>query len=240
MVALFFLTKLASDVLTNSRSLRCPVGVGLALTASTPTILRMCLFWPCPVIPSESLRWKLCREMSCLGGADLHHLLSDMFCEGLAKRCFSCWAASISPSSNFSLEVSDASSSTRLKMHSVGEANASEANVCYTACFSSFLWKNTISYVTISLIICESLNVSCTDLVKRCLSCWLGGWVGPNYITSQPTFLTNDFQTLHLSYCYISSASSIYIWRTVTMHLLLVLVWVHSRHLPSKAEFLLE
>ena len=134
---------------------------------------------------------------------------------------------------NFSLEVSDPSSSTRLKMHSEGD-------VCHTACFSSFLWKNTTSFVVIFLIICESLNVSCTDLVKRCLSCWLGGWVGPNYITSQPTFLTNDFQTLHLSYCYISSASSIYIWGTVTMHLLLVLVWVHSRHLPSKAEFLLE
>ena len=103
-----------------------------------------------------------------------------------------------------------------------------------------FSLKKHMSYLAIFLIICESLNVSCTDLVKRCLSCWLGGWVGLNYITSQPTFLTNDFQTLHLSYCYISSASSIYIWGTVTMHLLLVLVWVHSRHLPSKAEFLLE
>ena len=111
--------------------------------------------------------------------------------------------------------------------------------VSYRLLFS-FSLKKHMSYLAIFLIICESLNVSSTDLVKRCLSCWLVGWVGPNYITSQPTFLTNDFQTLHLSYCYISSASSIYIWGTVTMHLLLVLVWVHSRLLPSKAEFLLE
>ena len=189
----------------------------------------MCLFWPCPVIPSESLRWKLCREMSCLGGADLHHLLSDMFCKGLAKRCFSCWAASRSPSSNFSLEVSDASSSTRLKIHSEGE-------VCHTACFSlkktDALYRNFLNYAWIFECV---FHWSCKEM-----SVVLVGWVGPNYITSQATFLTNDFQTLHLSYCYISSASSIYIWGTVTMHLLLVLVWVHSRHLPSKAEFLLE
>ena len=153
-----------SDVLTNSRSLRCPVGVGLAKTTSTPTILRMCLFWPCPVTPCESLRWKICREMSCLGGVDLHQLLADMSCKGLAKRCFSCWAAiaSVSPSSNFSLEVSDASSSTRLKMHSEGV-------VCHTACFSSFHWKISQSIEYLEKIqkhlwssenICEHLSIS--------------------------------------------------------------------------------
>ena len=168
--------------------------------------------------------------MSCLGGADLHHLLSNMFCKGLAKRWFSCWvAASISPSSNFSLEVSYPSSSTRLKIHSEGE-------VCHTACFSlkktDALYRNFLNYAWIFECV---FHWSCKEM-----SVLLVGWVGPNYITSQATFLTNDFQTLHLSYCYISSASSIYIWGTVTMHLLLVLVWVHSRLLPSKAEFLLE
>ena len=149
-------------------------------------------------------------------------LQRDVFHVGLSR----------SPSYNFSLEVSDPSPSTRLKMHSEGD-------VCHTACFFSFLWKNTcvlsrdfLNYLWIFECV---LHRSCKEM-----SVVLVGWVGPNYITSQPTFLTNDFQTLHLSYCYISSASSIYIWGTVTMHLLLVLVWVHSRHLPSKSEFLLE
>ena len=114
-------------------------------------------------------------------------------------------------------------------------------------------WRRCVSYRLLLFFSLKKHNIFCRNFLnylwifecvlhRSCkeMSVVLVGWVGPNYITSQPTFLTNDFQTLHLSYCYISSASSIYIWGTVTMHLLLVLVWVHSRHLPSKSEFLLE
>ena len=64
-----------------------------------------------------------------------------------------------------------------------------------------------MSYLAIFLIICESLNVSCTDLVKRCLSCWLGGWVR---ITSPP------------SRPFLPTTSRHYISATVTFHLLLL------------------
>ena len=152
--------------------------------------------------------------MSCLGGADLHHLLSDMFCKGLAKRCFSCWAASISPSSNFSLEVSDASSSTRLKMHSEGD-------VCHTACFFSFLWKNTcvlsrdfLNYLWIFECV---LHRSCKEM-----SVVLVGWVGGAELHHLPADLSYQrlpditsqlllhficFFYLHLRNCYHASSS---------------------------------
>ena len=64
-----------------------------------------------------------------------------------------------------------------------------------------------MSYVAIFLIICESLNVSCTDLVKRCLSCWLDGW---GRITSPP------------SRPFLPTTSRHYISATVTFHLLLL------------------
>ena len=70
-----------------------------------------------------------------------------------------------------------------------------------------FSLKKHMSYLAIFLIICESLNVSCTDLVKRCLSCWLGGW---GRITSPP------------SRPFLPTTSRHYISATVTFHLLLL------------------
>ena len=82
-----------------------------------------------------------------------------------------------------------------------------------------FSLKKHMSYLAIFLIICESLNVSCTDLVKRCLSCW---WVGgaelhhlpgdlsyqrlPD-ITSQLLLHFICFFYLHLRNCYHASSS---------------------------------
>ena len=158
-------------------------------------------------LPRESLRWKLCREMSCLGGADLHHLLSYMFCNGLAKRCFSCWvAASRSLSSNFSLEVSYPSSSTRLKIHSEGE-------VCHTACFSlkktDALYRNFLNYAWIFECV---FHWSCKEM-----SVVLVGWMGGAELHHLPADLSYQrlpditsqlllhficFFYLHLRNCY--------------------------------------
>ena len=73
--------------------------------------------------------------------------------------------------------------------------------------FFLFFEKTHVSYLAIFLIICESLNVSCTDLVKRCLSCWLDGW---GRITSPP------------SRPFLPTTSRHYISATVTFHLLLL------------------
>ena len=150
--------------------------------------------------------------MSCLGGADLHHLLSNMFCKGLAKRWFSCWvAASISPSSNFSLEVSYPSSSTRLKIHSEGE-------VCHTACFSlkktDALYRNFLNYAWIFECV---FHWSCKEM-----SVVLVGWMGGAELHHLPADLSYQrlpditsqlllhficFFYLHLRNCYHASSS---------------------------------
>ena len=85
--------------------------------------------------------------------------------------------------------------------------------------FLLFFEKTHVSYLAIFLIICESLNVSCTDPVKRCLSCW---WVGGAELHHLPADLSYQrlpditsqlllhficFFYLHLRNCYHASSS---------------------------------